>query len=172
MNRIDRIAAEMLLKVMTMTELKYPGKRIMNVSDLDKDVTIEIKNLIARGIIKPVDGPLLKIAISNLINECVENDFSTVGSMRLSILSSQDNLVKIIEEAYKQQLYIVCADTQRAQKIIETANKMGLDIPFPITVKELPIQSCYIEKVLVDDIENVLTNLIGKPIDIATLNKK
>ena len=43
-------------------------------------------------------------------------------------------LVKISNREWK---YIVCRDTQRVDVIVETANKLGLDIPFPITIKEL-----------------------------------
>ena len=75
-------------------------------------------------------------------------------------------LVKISNREWK---YIVCRDTQRVDVIVETANKLGLDIPFPITIKELPIsRRSFIESVLIDDAEDILAWFIGRPIDYIT----
>ena len=74
-------------------------------------------------------------------------------------------LVKLSNKEWK---YIVCMNRQRVEVIVETARKLGLDIPFPITIKELPIRSPYIKSVLLDDLEDVIRYMIGKNIDIAT----
>lgn len=75
-------------------------------------------------------------------------------------------LVKISNREWK---YIVCKDTQRVDVIVETANKLGLDIPYPITVRELPLSNgSFIKSVLIDDIEDVLPLLIGRKVDVVT----
>ncbi len=74
-------------------------------------------------------------------------------------------LVKISNSEWK---YIVCKDQQRLNVIKKVASDLNLDIPYPITVSELPLRSKHIESVLVDDIEDVLEYIIKKPIDIAT----
>nr|WP_302596961.1 hypothetical protein [uncultured Cellulosilyticum sp.] len=49
---------------------------------------------------------------------------------------------------------------------------MKIDIPYPITVNELPVRSRFIEEVLIDDIEDVLYRIIGKHIATATTSCK
>jgi len=71
---------------------------------------------------------------------------------------------ELIKKASEEHLYIVCADRNRLDVITQMAQHMELDIPFPITVDELPLRSPYIKEVLVDDIEDVLYRLIRKPI--------
>ena len=73
---------------------------------------------------------------------------------------------ELIKEAHKEQLYIVCANHQRAEFIEKMSRSMGLHIPFPIMVSELPLRSKYIKEVLVDDVEDVLYEIIGKHIKL------
>lgn len=75
---------------------------------------------------------------------------------------------QLIKESHDKWRYIICANHQRAGEISKLAQQMGLDIPFPITVGELPIRSQFIKQVLVDDVEDVLQSMIGKPIDACT----
>lgn len=76
---------------------------------------------------------------------------------------------ELIKMSNKEWKYIVCKDRQRVDVIMEIAERLGLDIPFPITVKELPLsKGSFIESVLIDDIEDVLPLLIGKRVDIIT----
>lgn len=75
---------------------------------------------------------------------------------------------QLIEMSNKNHTYIVCADQNRLKYIASMARKMGLDIPFPITANELPLRSRYIEEVLVDDVEDVLSVLIGKRVKVAS----
>ncbi len=74
----------------------------------------------------------------------------------------------LIEQSAKEWLYIVCASEERAHNIFQMAKDDELDIPFPNTVRELPLKNMRIEKVLVDDIEDVLKELIGKEIGTMT----
>lgn len=75
---------------------------------------------------------------------------------------------QLIKESNEKWRYIVCANHQRAENISNLAQKMGLDIPYPITVGELPIRSPFIKQVLIDDVEDVLETIVGKPIDTCT----
>ena len=71
---------------------------------------------------------------------------------------------QLIKKAHEEHLYIIFADQNRLRVITETAEKMGLDIPHPITARELPLRSKYIKEVLIDDLEAVLYKVIGRPI--------
>jgi len=75
---------------------------------------------------------------------------------------------ELVKRSSKERKYIVCKDQQRVRVIEETAKRLRLFIPFPITVAELPLRGVYINSVLVDDIEDVLEYVIGKKIDFAT----
>lgn len=86
-----------------------------------------------------------------------------IGGKRLCGKTTQ-----LIKKASEDKLYIVCADSNRARNIAHMARHMKLDIPFPITVDELPLRSPHIKEVLVDDIENVLSRIIRKPIVMAS----
>jgi hypothetical protein len=74
---------------------------------------------------------------------------------------------ELIKVANEKHLYIVCADRNRVHFIAQTARKLGLDIPFPISVAELPLRG-YMKEVLVDDVESVLYQLIRKPVLMAS----
>lgn len=81
----------------------------------------------------------------------------------------QGKTTELIKKSNRDWKYIVCKDTQRVDVIVETADKLGLDIPYPITIKELPIsRGSFIKSVLIDDIEDVLQYLIGKRVDYVT----
>lgn len=81
----------------------------------------------------------------------------------------QGKTTELVKISNKEWKYIVCKDEQRLDVIVETANRLGLDIPYPITVRELPISGgSFIKSVLIDDIEDVLQLLIGRPIDYVT----
>lgn len=76
---------------------------------------------------------------------------------------------ELIKKSNKDWKYIVCTDITRVTHIAAMANKMGLDIPFPLTVKELPLkQGQRIDSVLIDDIEDVLPLLINRSVDYIT----
>lgn len=75
---------------------------------------------------------------------------------------------ELIKVASKKNLYIVCASRDRVTNIVDTAEKLKLNIPFPITVDELPLRSRNIKDVLVDDLEAVLYQLIRKNVLVAS----
>jgi hypothetical protein len=79
---------------------------------------------------------------------------------------------ELIKLASVKRLYIVCASRQRVLYVDKLARELGLDIPFPISVDELPLRSGFIKEVLVDDMEDVLSVLIRKPIMGATTSMK
>lgn len=68
---------------------------------------------------------------------------------------------ELIKKASANNLYIVCASKNRVMYVSDLARKLGLDIPFPISVSELPLHG-YMKEVLVDDAEDVLSSLIGR----------
>lgn len=80
----------------------------------------------------------------------------------------QGKTTELVKQSNKEWKYIVCMNGQRVDVIVETANKLGLDIPYPVTIRELPFRSRYVKSVLVDDIEDILEYMIGKPVDYAT----
>lgn len=84
----------------------------------------------------------------------------------------QGKTTTLIKMAHKEKLYIVCATRQRAEYISKMAMEMDLNIPFPITVGEIRstngIKSRFIDKVLIDDMEDVLRVFIGKDVELAT----
>ncbi|WP_312286695.1 hypothetical protein [Terrisporobacter sp.] len=86
----------------------------------------------------------------------------------LNLDRGKGKTTELIKVSNEKWIYIVCADRKRAENISRMAMEMSLNIPFPITVNELPIRSPYIKEVLLDDVEDVLTRLIRKPVLIAT----
>lgn len=70
---------------------------------------------------------------------------------------------ELIKKAHEEQLYILCPNRQMAEYIFKRAKEIGLDIPYPITIEDLPLKS-NVEEVLVDEAENVLSQLIRKRI--------
>ena len=79
---------------------------------------------------------------------------------------------ELVKRSNKEWKYIICKDRQRVEVIEDVARRLNLNIPFPITVHELPLQSHYIKSVLIDDIEDVLEYLIQRPIDFVTTSCK
>lgn len=85
----------------------------------------------------------------------------------------QGKTTKLVEISSKKWKYIVCKDKQRVDVIIKTAERLGLDIPYPITIRHLPIsQFSRIKSVLIDDIEDVIQCVIGRRVDYATTSCK
>lgn len=69
---------------------------------------------------------------------------------------------ELIKKASKEGLYILCPNKNMARIIFKQAKDMGVNIPHPITVEDLPLMSVHIDKVLIDEVEIVLQKLIGK----------
>lgn len=79
---------------------------------------------------------------------------------------------ELVKRSHSEHLYIVCLDYARVINIMHIAKELELDIPYPITVNELPLKSRYVHKVLVDDIEDVLGRLIGADIVMASTSRQ
>lgn len=67
----------------------------------------------------------------------------------------------LIRKASAENLYIVCASKERVRYVADLARRMEVDIPFPISLSEIPLRGC-MRNVLVDDVEDVLSALIGR----------
>lgn len=77
---------------------------------------------------------------------------------------------EMIKMAAEHNLYIVTTDRFRALNIAKMAKDLGLNILFPITVRELPIQPNHAtQEVLIDDADNVLERLVGTRIKAITM---
>jgi hypothetical protein len=74
-------------------------------------------------------------------------------------------LIKISNKTWQ---YIICKDWNRVHVIVKMAEELELTIPYPITIRELPLKSKYINEVLVDDALDILQVFIGKNISYAT----
>jgi hypothetical protein len=74
-------------------------------------------------------------------------------------------LVKLSAETGK---YIVCANMSQVDNIQRIANWLGVKIPFPIMADELPIKG-HIDSVLIDNADELLERLIGRPVIAATI---
>lgn len=97
----------------------------------------------------------------------IKNEVESVKIIRAD--RGQGKTTELIKMSNKEWKYIVCTDITRVTNIVAIANRLGLDIPFPITVRELPLsQGTFIESVLIDDIEDVIQYLIGKKVDYVT----
>ena len=73
----------------------------------------------------------------------------------------QGKSTELIKLSNKHWCYIVCSTMQRAHQLSIQATNMGVEIPYPISVKELPIRSPYIKQILIDDVDEVLKALVG-----------
>lgn len=78
---------------------------------------------------------------------------------------------ELIKMAAENNLYIVTTDRQRALFIVKMARDLGLNIPFPITLRELPVcpYSSFIKEVLIDDADHILERCVGVKIKAITM---
>lgn len=70
-----------------------------------------------------------------------------------------------IKIAAKENAYMVVHSKAFATHIFQEAKRIGLDIPFPITFKEL-ITGHYgpgVERIVIDDLDLLLGDLVHKP---------
>lgn len=73
--------------------------------------------------------------------------------------------MELIRMAAEQDLGIITVNKGRANYIFQLAQKMGKQIRFPATIHELPIHGLSKDlKVVVDDIEDVVQEMINLPI--------
>lgn len=79
-------------------------------------------------------------------------------------------LIKLSNESWT---YILCRDTQRVDNIVKRAGELNIDIPYPITIRELPLSSgSRINSLLIDDVEDVLEALLRKKVDMVTTSSE
>jgi len=72
---------------------------------------------------------------------------------------------ELIKKSSEEWLYIVVANKEQAYSIARMAEHMNLDIPYPITIGELPIKpGSHIKGVLIDEVEQLLMNVLGRPV--------
>lgn len=83
---------------------------------------------------------------------------------------------RLIERSAKDQLYILTSTKPRARAIFDNAIRMGLDIPYPITVEEylrgdkFRGSSIRRDGILIDDLDDVLRVIFtGIPIHEVTM---
>lgn len=77
---------------------------------------------------------------------------------------------EMIKMAAEHNLYIVTTDRMRAHFIAKMARDLGLNILFPITVRELPIHPNHAtQEILIDDADHVLEYLVGTRIKAITM---
>lgn len=65
-------------------------------------------------------------------------------------------------------IYIVCTNRSQVDNIQRIAKSLGVKIPFPIMIEELPIRG-HIDSVLVDNADMLLEKFIGRPVITATI---
>lgn len=81
----------------------------------------------------------------------------------------QGKTTELIKISNREWKYIVCLDRGRVKNIVSMADEMGLAIPFPLTISEVPLsQGQRIDSILIDDVEDVLQRLINRRIDYVT----
>lgn len=75
--------------------------------------------------------------------------------------------IKLIEESARRGGYIVCRSRQEAVRIVEQAERMGYDIPFPLTFKDFIQENYYfpgVQPLHIDDADLLLTMLSKAPV--------
>lgn len=81
---------------------------------------------------------------------------------------------RLIKRAAAENLYIITSNAERARSIFKTAQAMGLNILYPISISEASFKmrgNAYRmthDGVLVDDADHVLHAVIGMPVMGAT----
>lgn len=79
---------------------------------------------------------------------------------------------KCIEESARTGRYILVSNRTKASSTYDLSLKMGLAIPFPITIDEVLFPSPAIKKygLIVDETTKVLEMILGVRIHFATVN--
>ena len=82
---------------------------------------------------------------------------------------------KAIETSAREWKYIIVKDFAELRNIVQKANEMKLDIPYPLTIDEL--LSCNLNRtsmkvdgIIIDNALDVLQKIINVPITLATIN--
>lgn len=88
----------------------------------------------------------------------------------------QGKTAELIKRSAKTGAYIVVPSRNHALNVVRQAQEMGYEnMPFPITIEEViryGFRGTYIKKVLVDDVDLIIQQLLGMvECEIMTLNK-
>lgn len=78
---------------------------------------------------------------------------------------------ELIKHASKHNLYILCANKIRVKNVVEIAKELKLEIPFPITLSELPLKGRSIKEICVDDIDEILYQLLSIDVESFTVTE-
>ncbi|NMB10552.1 MAG: hypothetical protein GX982_07670 [Tissierellia bacterium] len=73
----------------------------------------------------------------------------------------------LIKQAARDKSYILCHSKSAARYIYDTALGMGLNIPYPITVDDIPLRG-YKGDILIDEIDYILPQLLGAQVNTIT----
>ena len=74
---------------------------------------------------------------------------------------------ELIKQSARDWSYILCMNKENAHYIYDMAREMGFDIPYPITIAELPFRG-FKGSVLIDEIDCILPTLVGTQVDAIT----
>ncbi|MEV0357082.1 hypothetical protein AB0H71_13575 [Nocardia sp. NPDC050697] len=78
----------------------------------------------------------------------------------------------MIREAAELDAYIVVPDRQQAQLVADTARRLGVDIPFPITWREFASGAYHgrgIKRFVIDSLDQCIQSMTSVPIVAASL---
>lgn len=84
-------------------------------------------------------------------------------------------LIEACAEAEKngEACCIVCHSHQEARRIMQRAEEMGLEIPYPISFDALPLKGTnHYMKLYIDNAEFLLQQMLGMPIEAVTIEDK
>ena len=73
----------------------------------------------------------------------------------------------LIKQAARDKSYILCHSKSAARYIYDTALGMGLNIPYPITVDDIPLRE-HRGDILIDEIDYILPQLLGAQVNTIT----
>ena len=73
----------------------------------------------------------------------------------------------LIKQAARDKSYILCHSRSAARYIYDTALSMGLNIPYPITVDDIPLRG-HRGDILIDEIDYILPQLLGAQVSTIT----
>ena len=78
-----------------------------------------------------------------------------------------------IKESAKTGKYILVLNKQQARSLFTQSQKLGLNIPFPITLdKILDNKSLWVKEIIVDEAGIILEHLLGRNITMITITEE
>lgn len=83
--------------------------------------------------------------------------------------------IKLIEMAAAENCYIICASLERCTLVFNTAKKMGVKIPFPVTWNEFIHNKYYgrgIDGFMIDDLDQILQSMTMVEIKAVTMTEE